>query len=101
MADLDTSASAPAAHPGTAAPRARSPIAPAEPVTIVDGWEVSAIRAEDAGLNLTDCNPLATAAASFRQREPKTELKPVRFGRAARDEDGALVVGSGPGECLL
>ncbi len=105
MADLDTSASAPAATPGTAAPVARSPIAPAEPVTIVDGWEVSAIRADDAGLTLTDCTPLAKVAVASRQPEPKTELKTelrtVRFGRAARDEDGTLVVGSGPGEWLL
>ena len=97
MADLDTSASAPAATPGTAAPVARSPISPAEPVTIVDGWEVSAIRADDAELTLTDCTPLAKVAVASRQ----AELRTVRFGRAARDEDGTLIVGSGPGEWLL
>jgi heterotetrameric sarcosine oxidase gamma subunit len=97
MADLDTSASAQAATPGTAAPVARSPITPAEPVTVVDGWEVSAIRADGAGLTLTDCTPLAKVAVASRQ----AELKTVRFGRTARDEDGTLVVGSGPGEWLL
>jgi heterotetrameric sarcosine oxidase gamma subunit len=97
MADLDTSASAQAATPGTAAPVARSPITPAEPVTVVDGWEVSAIRADGAGLTLTDCTPLAKVAVASRP----PELKTVRFGRTAREEDGTLVVGSGPGEWLL
>jgi heterotetrameric sarcosine oxidase gamma subunit len=76
---------------------ARSPIAPAEPVTVVDGWEVSAVRADDAELTLTDCTPLAKVAVASRQ----PELRTVRFGRAARDEDGTLIVGSGPGEWLL
>jgi sarcosine oxidase, subunit alpha len=97
MADLETSASARAATPGLAAPVARSPIAPAEPVTVVDGWEISAIRADKADLTLTDCTPLAKVAVASRQ----TELNTVRFGRAARDEDGTLVAGSGPGEWLL
>src|SRR5947209_13908313 len=97
MADLDTSASALAATPGTAAPVARSPITPAEPVTVVDGWEVSAIRADGAGLTLTDCTPLAKVAVASRQ----PGLGGVRFGRATREEDGTLVVGSGPGEWLL
>jgi heterotetrameric sarcosine oxidase gamma subunit len=95
MAELDTSA--PAATPGLAAPVARSPIAPAEPVAIVDGWEVSAVRADGAQLTLTDYTPLAKVAIAARQ----TELRGVRFGRAAREEDGTLVVGSGPGEWLL
>jgi heterotetrameric sarcosine oxidase gamma subunit len=95
MAELDTSA--PSATPGLAAPVARSPIAPAEPVAIVDGWEVSAIRADGAGLTLTDCTPLAKVAVASRQ----ASLRGVRFGRAAREEDGTLVAGSGPGEWLL
>jgi heterotetrameric sarcosine oxidase gamma subunit len=95
MAELDISA--PAATPGLAAPVARSPIAPAEPVAIVDGWEVSAIRAGDVGLTLTDCTPLAKVAVASRS----AELRGVRFGRAAREEDGTLVVGCGPGEWLL
>ena len=76
---------------------ARSPIAPAGPVTVVDGWEVSAVRADGAGLTLTDCTPLAKVAVASRH----AKLRGVRFGRAAREEDGALVVGSGPGEWLL
>ena len=103
MAELDTPASA-SARPGAAtpavdlaAPVARSPIAPAEPVTIVGGWEVSAVRADGAGLTLTDCTPLAKVAVASRS----AELRGIRFGRAAREEDGTLVVGSGPGEWLL
>jgi heterotetrameric sarcosine oxidase gamma subunit len=95
MAELD--ASAPAGPPGLAAPVARSPITPAEPVTVVDGWEVSAIRADGADLTLTDCTPLAKVAVASRQ----PGFRGVRFGRAARQEDGTLVVGSGPGEWLL
>jgi heterotetrameric sarcosine oxidase gamma subunit len=98
MADLETSASPEgAATPGLAAPVARSPIAPAEPVTVVDGWEVSAIRADGAELTLTDCTPLAKVSVASRH----PDLQGVRFGRAARAEDGTLVVGSGPGEWLL
>lgn len=102
MAELDTpglagAAPAPPAAPRRAAPVARSPITPAEPVTVVDGWEVSAIRADGAGLTLTDCTPLAKVAVASRQ----PGLRGVRFGRATREEDGTLVVGSGPGEWLL
>jgi heterotetrameric sarcosine oxidase gamma subunit len=97
MADLEIPASAQAATPGLATPVARSPIAPAEPVTVIDGWEVSAIRADDADLTLTDCTPLTKVAVASRQ----AELRTVRFGRTARDQDGTLVVGSGPGEWLL
>src|SRR5262249_62206757 len=40
-------------------PVARSPIAPAPPVTVKAGWEVSGRRAGAAGaLTLTDCTPL-------------------------------------------
>jgi sarcosine oxidase, subunit alpha len=95
MAELDTSA--PSVTPRLAAPVARSPIAPAEPVTVVGGWEVSALRADGADLTLTDCTPLAKVAVASRQ----PDLRGVRFGRAFREEDGTLVVGSGPGEWLL
>ena len=40
------------------APIARSPIAPAEPVVVVDGWEVSGLRSS-APLRIVDCAPLA------------------------------------------
>jgi len=100
MAELDTSASAPTRGPDTPRwpePVARSPITPSAPVAVVDGWEVSAIRADGADLTLTDVTPLAKVAVASRQ----ADLRGVRFGRAARQEDGTLVVGSGPGEWLL
>ena len=79
---------------------ARSPIAPAPPVARADGWEVSGRRAA-AELTITDCTPLT----KVQLRAPIAGLAAaalgVRFGRAARDEAGTLVVGSGPGEWLL
>lgn len=105
MAELDTpdlASTAPSVTQGLAAPVARSPIAPAEPVTVVDGWEVSAIRADGTDLTLTDCTPLAKVAVASRHSNLRgANLRGVRFGRAAREEDGTLVVGSGPGEWLL
>ena len=85
---------------GSAEPLARSPIPPPRPVTVLAGWEVSAVRAAG-DLTLTDCTPLAKVLI----RAPASgtvagELR-VSFGTAARDETGALVVGSGPGEWLL
>jgi heterotetrameric sarcosine oxidase gamma subunit len=77
-------------------PIARSPIAAAGPVTVAGGWQVSAVRAGGA-LTLTDCTPLAKVALAAR----RAEVAGVRFGRAARDSGGTLVVGSGPGEWLL
>jgi heterotetrameric sarcosine oxidase gamma subunit len=102
LLDLDAQVvgSAPTQGPDTPRwpePVARSPIAPAAPVTVVDGWEVGAIRADGADLTLTDVTPLAKVAVASRQ----ADLRGVRFGRAAREEDGILVVGSGPGEWLL
>jgi heterotetrameric sarcosine oxidase gamma subunit len=86
-----------ALRPPLTAPLARSPIAPAEPVTVVAGWQVSAVRAASPDLTLTDCTPLAKVALAARC----AEVYGVRFGRAARDPAGTLVVGSGPGEWLL
>jgi sarcosine oxidase, subunit gamma len=81
-------------------PVARSPIEPAPPVLVADGWEVSGRRAQ-AGLTLTDCTPLA----KLQVRAPiggraAAELA-VPFGRAVRDPGGTLTAGSGPGEWLL
>ena len=87
-------------------PRARSPIAPAPPVIVLAGWEVSGRRASadtagGTGLTITDCTPLA----KVQLRAPAGGLAAaeigVRFGRAERDPAGTLVVGSGPGEWLL
>ena len=81
-------------------PLARSPIAPAPPVTVTDGWEVSA-RRSSAALTITDCTPLTKIQVRAPIDGPAAAALGVRFGRAARDAAGTLVVGSGPGEWLL
>jgi len=88
----DTQIAAPVAR----SPIARSPIAPAAPLVVAEGWEVSGVRAAGP-LTLTDCTPLA----KVQLRAAVTEMGGVGFGRARRDADGTLVVGSGPGEWLL
>jgi sarcosine oxidase, subunit gamma len=79
---------------------ARSPIAPALPVVRTGGWEVSGRRAE-AALTLTDCSPLTKLQVRAPIGGQAAAALGVRFGRAARDGTGTLVVGSGPGEWLL
>jgi sarcosine oxidase, subunit gamma len=79
---------------------ARSPIAPAEPVVVDNGWEVSGRRAE-AALTITDCSPLTKVQVRAPIGGQAAAALGVGFGRAARDAAGTLVVGSGPGEWLL
>jgi heterotetrameric sarcosine oxidase gamma subunit len=81
-------------------PLARSPIAPAPPVAVTEGWEVSA-RRSTAALTITDCTPLTKIQIRAPIDGPAAAALGVRFGRAARDASGTLVVGSGPGEWLL
>jgi heterotetrameric sarcosine oxidase gamma subunit len=83
-----------------ASPVARSPIAPAPPVTLHKGWEVSA-RRTGAKLRIMDCTPLAKVLVLASTEGEAARALGVRFGRAARDEHGTLLVGSGPGEWLL
>jgi heterotetrameric sarcosine oxidase gamma subunit len=83
-----------------AEPVARSPISPAPPVTVEYGWEVSA-RSSDADLRIMDCTPLAKVLVRAAADGGVARALGVPFGRAARDEHGTLVVGSGPGEWLL
>ncbi len=75
---------------------ARSPIAPVPPLTIESGWEVSA-RRSDAALRITDCTPLAKILLLA----PEDGAFGVPFGRAERDAEGGLIVGSAPGEWTL
>ena len=85
-------------------PVARSPIAPASPVVVKAGWEVSGRHASAAGvgaLTLTDCTPLTKVQVRAPVDGEVAASLGVPFGRAARDPDGTLVVGSGPGEWLL
>ncbi len=81
-------------------PIARSPIAPAPPVTVEHGWETSA-RRSDADLRIVDCTPLAKVLVQASTGGEVARSLGVPFGRAARDEHGTLVAGSGPGEWLL
>ena len=83
-----------------AEPVARSPISPAPPVTVEHGWEISA-RRSGAGLRIMDCTPLAKVLVRASTDGEVARTLGVPFGRAARDEHGTLVVGSGPGEWLL
>ena len=81
---------------------ARSPIAPAPPVRVEAGWEVSGVRS-DAALTITDCTPLAKVHLRAPWNGAMAKALGVPFGRAGRDpEDGRwLVVGSGPGEWFV
>ena len=81
-------------------PIARSPISPPPPATVEHGWEVSARRTE-ADLRITDQTPLAKVLVQASPNGGVARMLDVPFGRAARDERGVLVVGSGPGEWLL
>ena len=82
-------------------PVSRSPIAPAPPVRVEAGWEVSGGRSE-AALTITDCTPLAKVHLRAPWNGAMAKALGVPFGRADRDgaspEGGWLVVGSGPGE---
>jgi heterotetrameric sarcosine oxidase gamma subunit len=81
-------------------PLARSPIAPAAPVIVSHGWEISGARSE-AALRLVDCTPLAKLQVRAEPDGVAAEQLGQRFGRAGRDADGSLVIGSGPGEWLV
>ena len=78
---------------------ARSPIKPAAPTGIVDGWEVSTRRSA-AALTLCDLTPMTKVVV----RAPEDHPGPIGFGRAIRHVggplDGVLEVGSGPGEWM-
>ena len=85
-------------------PVARSPIAPASPVVVKAGWEVSGRRASDAGdgaLTLTDCTPLTKVQLRAPVDGEVAASLGVPFGRAARDSDGTLVRVRLPGGTLL
>ena len=85
-------------------PVSRSPIAPAPPVRVEAGWEVSGGRS-DAALTITDCTPLAKVHLRAPWNGAMAKALGVPFGRCGRedaDPEGSwLVVGSGPGEWLV
>ena len=102
---------------------ARSPIAPAPPVRVEAGWEVSGARS-DAALTITDCTPLVKVHLRAPWNGAMAKALGVPFGRCGREDaaglcwlrggrnpdppraprnpdGGWLVVGSGPGEWLV
>lgn len=79
---------------------ARSPIAVPAPSGVADGWLVSA-RRSPADLRISDCTPLAKLVVLADEDGPLASELGVGTGQAARDTDGVLIVGSGPGEWLL
>lgn len=81
-------------------PVARSPIRPVPPVTVERGWEVGT-RRRDAELHITDHTPLAKLLVRAPEDGTVARTLGIGFGRAARDERGTLVTGSGPGEWTL
>ncbi len=86
-------------------PIARSPVRTVRPA-IVAGWEVAsqAVAGRDApgaGNSLTDLTPLAKVGVRAGVDGAMARALSVPFGRAARDETGVLVIGSGPGEWLV
>lgn len=86
--------------PAAKAAVARSPVRPAEPVSVVGGWEVSGRRSV-APLRLQDCTRLVKVSLRAASGGRVAAALGVRAGRAARDRDGRLVVGAGPEEWLL
>jgi heterotetrameric sarcosine oxidase gamma subunit len=85
-------------------PVSRSPIAPAAPVRVEAGWEVSG-SCSDAPLTITDCTPLVKIHLRAPWNGAMAKALGVPFGRADRDgaspDGGWLVVGSGPGEWFV
>jgi heterotetrameric sarcosine oxidase gamma subunit len=80
-------------------PVSRSPIAPAPPVRVEAGWEVSG-SCSDAPLTIADCTPLAKVHLRAPWNGAMAKALGVPFGRADR-EQGWLVAGSGPGEWFV
>jgi heterotetrameric sarcosine oxidase gamma subunit len=95
-------------------PVARSPIAPAPPVRVEAGWEVSGCRS-DAPLTIADHTPLAKIHLRAPWNGAMAKALGVPFGRAGREapapdatgpdeanrDEYWLVVGSGPGEWFV
>jgi heterotetrameric sarcosine oxidase gamma subunit len=81
-------------------PVARSPIQPAPPTEVRDGWLVSVVRSAGA-LRLADRTPLTKVLVRASPQGRVAATLGVPFGRSRHDEDGVLVVRSGPDEWLL
>ena len=86
--------------PSDFSPLARSPIAPAAPVLVSNGFEISGARSS-AALRIVDCAPLAKVQVRADPDGPAAHALGARFGRSHRIRGGALVVGAGPDEWML
>jgi heterotetrameric sarcosine oxidase gamma subunit len=82
------------------APVARSAIAPAPPVEVRDGWEVSARRAHGP-LRLADLSPLTKVLIRADPDGPFAARLAVPTGTARRAPEGALTASARPGEWLV
>jgi heterotetrameric sarcosine oxidase gamma subunit len=76
---------------------ARGPIAQTAPIVRLEGWEVSGFRS-DAALRITDATAMAKLAIRTPRESALATALGVPFGRARRDRDGPLYIGSGPDE---
>jgi sarcosine oxidase, subunit alpha len=83
-----------------APPVARSPIAAGEQTTTIADWQVSA-RSSNAALTIADQTLLAKVAVRAPYDGKTAAALGTRFGRATRNGEGSLVIGSGPGEWLV
>ncbi len=81
-------------------PIARSPIQPAPPMEVRDGWEVSVLRSHGA-LRLADRTPLTKMLVRASAQGSVARNLDVPFGQARPSEHGTLIIGSGPDEWLL
>jgi sarcosine oxidase, subunit alpha len=81
-------------------PVARSPIEPAPPTEVREGWLVSVVRSPGA-LRLADQTPLVKVLVRASPQGGAATSLGTPFGRARRDPNGVLVIGSGPDEWLL
>jgi heterotetrameric sarcosine oxidase gamma subunit len=81
-------------------PVARSAIAPAPPVAVRSGWEVSARRARGP-LRIADHSPLAKVVVRADPDGPFAAGIGVPTGTARRTPAGALAASARPGEWLL
>lgn len=81
-------------------PIARSPIQPAPPMEVRDGWEVSVLRSHGA-LRLADRTPLTKMLVRASAQGSVARNLDVPFGQARPGEHGTLIIGSGPDEWLL
>ena len=73
-------------------PISRSPIAPAPPVGVAAGWEISSKRTS-APLRLIDCTPCRKTLIRASTESAAARMLGVSRGRAIRDDSGRLVAG--------